>query len=156
MQRNLIFVMLSVALVAGLGWYVATSYGHPATTAAASDASTTALFTDDVQRFTLLYPKGLDVQSYDDGGGSHTFAFIGPSPGEGFQVFIVAYTENTITPERFKIDDPSGVMKDATTTTVAGIQATSFAGYNPTMGDTREVWFIHAAFLYELPTYKGF
>jgi hypothetical protein len=91
--------------------------------------------------------------SRDNGGGSHTFAFIGPSPGEAFQVFIVPYTQNTITPERFKIDDPSGVMKDTTTTTVAGVQATSF-GYNDQMGDTREVWFIHAGFLYEITTYQ--
>jgi hypothetical protein len=38
--------------------------------------------------------------------------------------------------------------------TVGGVQATSFAGYKDHMGDTREVWFIHAGFLYEITTYK--
>jgi len=83
--------------------------------------ATTALFTDDFHHFTLLYPKGVDVHSYDDGEGSHTFTFEGPSPGEGFQIFIVPYTETVITPARFKIDDPSDVMEDAATTTVVHI-----------------------------------
>ena len=128
MRRNLILSILALALVAGLLWYISTLRGH-ATTAVASDASaTTSLFSDDLHHFTLLYPKDLDVHSYDDRGGSHTFTFEGPSPGEGFQVFIVPYTQTVITLARFKIDDPSGVMQDAATTTVDGIPAKSLIG----------------------------
>jgi len=156
MRQNLILSILSVALVVGLLSYITSSRGH-ATTASASDASaTTALFTDDLHHFTLLYPKDVDVHSYDDGEGSHTFTFEGPSPGEGFQIFIVPYTHTDITPARFKIDDPSGVMQNAATTAVDGVPAKSFVGYNDQMGTTSEVWFIHNGFLYELTTYKGF
>ena len=33
-------------------------------------------------------------------------------------------------------------------------RATLFTGFNPIMGDTREVWFIKNGFLYEVATYK--
>ena len=56
--------------------------------------------------------------------------------------------------EQFKTDDPSGVMKDAQDITIDGTPAKSFFGYNDQMGDTREVWFIHGGYLYEVTTYK--
>ena len=81
-------------------------------------------------------------------------AFEGPSQGEGFQIFVVPYAHSAITPERFRIDDPSGVMKEAKEAVVDGTPAKSFFGYNDQMGDTWEVWFIHGGFLYEVTTYK--
>ena len=45
-------------------------------------------------------------------------------------------------------------MKDAQDIAVDGMPAKSFFGYNDQMGDTREVWFIHGGFLYEVTTYK--
>ena len=45
-------------------------------------------------------------------------------------------------------------MKDAQDITIDGTPAKSFFGYNDQMGDTREVWFIHGGYLYEVTTYK--
>ena len=45
-------------------------------------------------------------------------------------------------------------MKEPKEVTVGGARGTMFYGYNPTMGDTREVWFIHGGFLYAVITYK--
>ena len=111
--------------------------------------------TDDVFRFKVSYPADYAVREYaEDEAGARTVAFEGPSQGEGFQIFVVPYAHSAITPERFRIDDPSGVMKEAKEVIVDGTSAKSFFGYNDQMGDTREVWFIHGGFLYEVTTYK--
>ena len=113
-------------------------------------------YTDDVFNFRVSYPTAYAVREYvEDEEGARTVAFEGPSPGEGFQVFVVPYAGNSITPERFKTDDPSGVMKDATEIMVDGAPANSFFGYNDQMGDTREVWFIHGGYLHEVTTYTN-
>ena len=39
---------------------------------------------------------------------------------------------------------------------IDGTPAKSFVGSNDQMGATREVWFIHGSYLYEITTYKGF
>jgi hypothetical protein len=35
---------------------------------------------------------------------------------------------------------------------IDGVPATAFYGSNSVMGDTREIWFIHGRFLYEVTT----
>jgi hypothetical protein len=49
--------------------------------------------------------------------------------------YVKAQIDNT----EFKIDEPSGVIRDRTETTVDGTPATTFFGNNAEMGDTREV-----------------
>jgi hypothetical protein len=64
------------------------------------------------------------------------------------------YSGTQITQAQLELDEPSGVVQDRTDTTVAGVQAITFFGHNDEIGDTREVWFIHSGFLYEVTTYK--
>jgi hypothetical protein len=117
----------------------------------------TTEYTDDVFHFRVLYPTGYAVREYvEDEEGARTVAFEGPSELEGFQIFVVPYAESSITPERFRKDDPSGVMTDETDIMVDGAPAKSFSGYNDAMDATREVWFIRGGYLYEVTTYKGF
>jgi hypothetical protein len=52
------------------------------------------------------------------------------------------------------MDEPSGVRKDQTETSIDGAQALAFHGFDAVMGQTYEVWFIHGPFLYEVSTYK--
>ena len=59
------------------------------------------------------------------------------------------------------MDEPSGVRKDQTETSVDDAQALAFHGFDAAMGQTYaamgqtyEVWFIHGPFLYEVSTYK--
>ena len=95
------------------------------------------------------------VREYaEDEPGARTIVFEGPSQGEGFQIFVVPYDKSEITRERFLTDDPSGVMNEPGETVVDGTPAKTFFGYNDHMGNTREVWFIHGGFLYEVTTYK--
>jgi hypothetical protein len=72
----------------------------------------------------------------------------------GFEVYVTPYSGTQISDQQFHLDEPSGVVRDRSGTIVDGVQATTFYGSNPEIGDTREVWFIHGGFLYEVTTYK--
>jgi hypothetical protein len=50
--------------------------------------------------------------------------------------------------------DGATIVKEPTEIMIDGTRATMFFGHNPIMGDTREVWFIHGGYLYEVTTYK--
>lgn len=69
-------------------------------------------------------------------------------------MYSVRYAAEAIDDARFKLDQPSGVFKEPKGVTIDGAQGTMFFGYNKTMGDTREIWFIRDGFLYEVTTYK--
>jgi hypothetical protein len=104
-------------------------------------------------RFSLFYPDDLKVIEYGEGKGT-VITFENTKTRRGFQIFVVPYQEKVITPERFKMDVPSGVIKDKTDILVNGTPATMFYSTNAAMGETREVWFIKNGFLYEVTTYK--
>jgi len=106
-------------------------------------------------KFSLLYPDDLIAKEYSEGKGT-TIAFENQKTRRGFQIFVVPYGENQITPERFKSDVPSGVIEDQKDIIlIDGItRASMFYSQNMAMGDTREVWFIKNGFLYEVTTYR--
>lgn len=104
-------------------------------------------------KFSVVYPGNLDVQEYGQGNTS-TIVFEDVSTQEGFQVFVVPYEEQVVSDERFKMDVPSGVMKDPVDILVDGVRATMFFSHNSLLGETREVWFIKDGFLYEVTARK--
>lgn len=105
-------------------------------------------------RFGLLYPQELSVREYKEADGAMSATFENPSTGEGFQIYITPYNETQITPERFRLDVSSGVMKEPVDVIIVGVRGTMFWSKNSIMGETREVWFINNGFLYEIVTYK--
>jgi type II secretory pathway pseudopilin PulG len=104
--------------------------------------------------FALSYPKDLVMKEYDEGSGVRTITFENPDNGFGFQIFIKPYTERQVNSEVFTIDESSGVMKDPKPIIVGGVKGTEFYGHNDQMDDTREIWFIHEGYLFEVYTYK--
>jgi hypothetical protein len=50
----------------------------------------------------------------------------------------VPYSDTTITTERFKKNEPSGVLQETVRVLVDGVPATAFFGQDPIPGDTRE------------------
>jgi hypothetical protein len=120
-----------------------------------SDSQNFLAYEDSAYGFRVGYPKDLELQIFDEADGSRVVVFGGDSPGLGFQVFIVPYSENVITEERFKIDAPSGVMIEPIDISIDGAPAKAFIGYNEMMGETRDVWFIKNGYLYEVTTYKA-
>lgn len=100
--------------------------------------------------FSIFYPNGLSVKEYNEKTGGFTVTFQEEKGDKGFQVFATPYSEVQITPERFKMDIPSGVIKNSVHMIIDGAPAEAFFSTNAVLGDTREVWFIHDGFLYEV------
>lgn len=103
--------------------------------------------------FVVQYPEELAAREYGDGNTS-TVTFEDEKGEKGFQVFVVPYDEPTVSDARLKMDLPSGVVKEAVTVLIDGVEATAFFSANLVMGETREVWFIKNGYLYEVSTYK--
>ena len=104
--------------------------------------------------FSLFYPQELAVEERQEGGGATTITFQNVEKAEGFQIFIVPYAEAQVSAERFKRDVPSGVRESLTNIAVDGATAAAFYSANVALGATREVWFVHGGFLYEVTTLK--
>lgn len=104
--------------------------------------------------FSLLYPHELSVAEHPEGGGATTITFQNVEKAEGFQIFIVPYSEAQVSEERFKQDEPSGVRESLTSVVVDGATGAAFYSANPALGATREVWFVRGGFLYEATTLK--
>ena len=100
--------------------------------------------------FSLFFPKDFEVREYPEGGGSITVTFQNIQKGEGFQIFILPYTEAQVSEERFRKDIPSAVRTDLTDINVDGATGAAFYSKDDILGDTREVWFVHKGFLYEV------
>lgn len=105
-------------------------------------------------RFSLLYPDDLQVKQNANEGSKTTIVFENSKTGRGFQIFVIPYKEDKISPERFKMDVPLGVRNDPVDIIIDGTAATMFYSKNTALGDTREVWFIKNGFLYEVTTYR--
>ena len=83
---------------------------------------------------------------------SIALGFQNQASEQGFEIFITPYNEPTITQQRFLMDEPSGVMNDPVYVLVDGVPATEFFSTNPAMGASREIWFLHGGYLYEVTT----
>lgn len=104
--------------------------------------------------FSLFYPKDIVVNERPEGGGAVTITFQNVEKAEGFQIFVVPYNESQVSEQRFKQDVPSGVRESLTDIVVDGATGAAFYSTNIALGATREVWFIHGGFLYEVTTLK--
>jgi len=110
-------------------------------------------------RFFLFYPEYLSVREYKEENGSFTITFEEKEGGggRGFQVFILPYEGKTIDKNRFSLDIPSGIIKEPVDIVINGsIPATVFWSTDQILGETREVWFIHKGFLYEITTFAEY
>ena len=172
-MKHTIFIigMVLVVSAAFAGWYFWSV--RSTTNTAAFDLSTTASsssqqanaaprtppagyseYHSDVYHFSLFYPNDLTVKTYDEGGGAMTFIFQDTKTLQGFQIFVTPYIGTTISDERFKQDEPSGVRQNMADVSIGGAQAVSFFSTNVELGDTAEVWFIHGGYLYEATSLK--
>ncbi len=104
--------------------------------------------------FALVYPKNLKLKEFDEGSGVRTITFEDPDTAYGFQIFIKPYGQQQVNSQVFKTDESSGVKDEPKPIVIAGAQGTEFFGHNDQMDDTREIWFIHGGYLFEVYTYK--
>ena len=100
--------------------------------------------------FALYYPDGLTVAEHPLAGSSTVVLFQSEAAQQGFEIFVTPYAEPAITQARFLMDEPSGVMNDPQNITIDGAAATEFFSTNPAMGASREIWFLHGGYLFEV------
>ena len=112
------------------------------------------LYRNQPYHFSFYYPPNLQAHTFNEEGGAFTVALQEPTTNEGFEVYVTPYSGTQITEARFKLDEPSGVIRQQTDVMIDGVRATMFYGNNAIMGETREVWFIKGGLLYEVTTYK--
>lgn len=105
-------------------------------------------------RFSLFFPDDLIMTQYSVSGNGQTTIFENKDGSKGVQVFVIPYNEDHVTEERFKMDLPSGIMKDQLDILVDGVNAKTFTSRDESLGETQEVWFIKNGFLYEVTTTK--
>ena len=108
--------------------------------------------------FSLLLPQDLHVDTFDEGSGASTITFEnigGPDGGaRGFQIFVVPHGAAQVGEQRFRRDVLSGVREGLKDITIDGATGTAFYSVNDSLGETREIWFIHDGLLYEVTTLK--
>jgi hypothetical protein len=107
-------------------------------------------FQSNTYHFSMYYPDDLSVTEQPRADGSIVVLFKDPSSGQGFEIFIAPYDQPKITQATFLMDEPSGVMNDPQNTTIDDVPATEFFSANSAMGASREIWFLHGGFLYEV------
>jgi hypothetical protein len=66
----------------------------------------------------------------------------------------VPYAEPQVSEERFKQDEPSGARTNLNSITVDGATGAAFYSTDVALGETREIWFVHGGYLYEVTTLK--
>lgn len=104
--------------------------------------------------FSLIYPQDLAVSEHAEAGNAVTITFQNVEKAQGFQIFILPYMEEKISEVRFRKDLPSGVREDLRDAVVGGAKGAAFYSIDGALGETREIWFIHKDYLYEVTTLK--
>lgn len=113
----------------------------------------TATYQHPTYGFSLTYPSELIVQEFDEVGGE-TIVFQKPQEQKGFQLYITPYADTTISESRIKNDIPSGIIREPTEVLLAGdIRGLLFWSEVPVIGESRELWFVHDGYLYQVTTY---
>ena len=113
------------------------------------------LYRNDTYGFSLEYPKELSVEVFYDEKGE-TILFQKPNESVGFQIFITPFEEEeeVLTSSRILRDLKSAVIDDPKEVIIGGnTRALVFWSNDPSIGRTREVWFIKGGYLYEITTY---
>lgn len=108
--------------------------------------------------FSLDFPDSFNVVRSPEGNASEIDVFAPrdtiDTTTPRFQIFITPYAEATITAARLGKDIPNGDIKEMQEALIGvgnGIRAAIFKSSVPLTGEkTREVWFIHEGFIFEV------
>ena len=111
-------------------------------------------YKSDTYNFSLFYPEAMKVKEFKESSGASTITFEDVKNSQGFQIFVMPYNEAQVSEARFAKDLPSGVRLDLNTIVVDGATGAAFYSRDALLGETREIWFIHNNYLFELTTLK--
>jgi len=120
--------------------------------------------------FYFEYPKDLEVNTFDEGGGAKTITFRKEKEKKGLQIFITPIAINVksqsgeqisrnpvLSREQVIKDNPTAVVEEPLEVIFGdNTRGLLFWGSDLSIGKTREVWFIFDSYLYEVTTYADF
>lgn len=114
-------------------------------------------FSDDQFKFSFRYPDGMKTSAVEEEEGGRTILAQDEQTKNGFQVFVAPYDETEpLAPERILQDLPDLVMEEVQMSKIDGAHAVVFVTNDPSLGKTREVWFAHGGFLYQVTSRMEF
>lgn len=159
-------IVIVIVILGGFAWYMLRpEAGNGLQSTAALSAATTSqyagkldasdkVYVNEKLNFSLAYPSDLDYQEFDEGGGSFTILFKNTDATKTFQIFVTPHVGWFVSPERIAMDIPSRKVESPIEVTVNGAKGTIFFSEHPSLGATREAWFLHGDYLYEVTTYR--
>jgi len=105
--------------------------------------------------FSFQKPEGFTIGEVDEGGGSKSIIVQNTDTGLGFQIFVSPFDEdiNVLTENRIRQDLPSLIIDKPQKIQVNESEGLAFVSQNQSFGKSREVWFVHKSFLYQMSTY---
>lgn len=120
------------------------------------DNSDNNVFTDSQYKFSFEYPKNFTATKFQEGEYGNTILVSRKESQESFQIFISPFDEpGPLTAERVSQDLPDMVIESPENRVLKnGAVALIFFSEESSIGKTREVWFIHNEYLYQVSTYK--
>jgi len=121
-----------------------------------SVGSTTTVYHSNIFKFSLAYPSNFTEAEYDEGEGSETIVIQNDTKPIGFQMFITPDDEPFISATSLADDFPTLQITHPKNVTVGtGTPALAFASNAPDLGPSRELWFLHNGYLFEVTTYPN-
>jgi len=116
------------------------------------------IYADSQYNFSFEYPKNFTATKFSEGESSDTILVQNTDSGQGFQIFVSFFDEpGPLTKERVLQDLPELVMKSPEQrilkiTAPSKVEGLLFFSEEPSMGETREIWFIYNNYLYQITT----
>lgn len=112
------------------------------------------LYVNEHYDFSFYYPPELIFKEFDEGNGATTVVFQKPDDiKKGFQIYITPYEGDTITGDRILYDASGPVSNLQEENLTDNLLVATFISEAPILGETREIWWLHGGFLFELTTY---
>jgi hypothetical protein len=106
--------------------------------------------------FSFFYPPELVLREESESGRRRVIRLENVETGEGLQVYIQPYNELSIDKSQYSKDLAGAPVRDKEETVVADVSATAFRSEHPTLGETREVWFIRGGYLFQVTSPKPY
>jgi hypothetical protein len=156
-----VLILLCAVAIAGLGAYAYMEFAqHSPSTAPYVVPPLTQSYANPTYGFSLMMPADFSAHESSDSGASSTSIVLQDESGNGIQITVSPFDEDTgggytLTADRIHQDLPDLEIDDAQTVTV-GPQYTglAFLSDNPAFdGNSREVWFVFRGNLYQVSTY---
>lgn len=119
-------------------------------------APTLETFTDEIGRFSFQYPKEFLVTTQSMGDFGDAILVRDPQSKLEIQIAIFAFDEDeALIRERILLDLPDMIIEKEQNVLIGekkDISALLFSSSDPDVGNTKEVWFARAGFLYQVST----